>query len=114
MFIFERTKERTWTGEGQREKETESKAGSRLWAVSTEPDVGLEPMNREVMTWAKVECLTDWATQVPVLKASLLTWKSTISTLNNVQNSREMLYLCTASQFYFSSSVMMNNRSNIG
>ena len=27
-----------------------SKAGSKLQAVSTEPDVGLEPTNREIMT----------------------------------------------------------------
>ena len=33
-----------WAGEGQRERETESEAGSRLWAVSTEPDAGLELM----------------------------------------------------------------------
>ena len=39
-------------GEGQREREgdTESEAGSRLLAVSTEPDAGLEPMNHEIMT----------------------------------------------------------------
>ena len=44
---------------------TESKAGSRLWAVSTEPDAGLEFTDREIMTWAEVEGLTDWATLVP-------------------------------------------------
>ena len=36
-----------------------------LRAVSTEPDVGLELTNHEVMTWAEVGCLTDWATQAP-------------------------------------------------
>ena len=38
--------------EGQRETEgdTESEAGSRLPGVSTEPDAGLEPTNREIMT----------------------------------------------------------------
>ena len=37
-------------GEGQREREgdTEPKTGPRLQAVSTEPDVGLEPTNREI------------------------------------------------------------------
>ena len=34
----------------EREGDTESKAGSRLWAVSTEPDVGLELTNHEIMT----------------------------------------------------------------
>ena len=33
-----------------REGDTESKAGSRLQVVSTEPDVGLEPKSREIMT----------------------------------------------------------------
>ena len=36
--------------EGQRERETESEAGSRLWAVSTEPYAGPELTNREIMT----------------------------------------------------------------
>ena len=34
----------------EREGDTESEAGSRLRAVSTEPDAGLEPTNREIMT----------------------------------------------------------------
>ena len=34
----------------EREGDTESEAGSSLRAVSTEPDVGLEPTNREIMT----------------------------------------------------------------
>ena len=29
--------------------DTESEAGSRLWAVSTEPDMGLKPTNCEIM-----------------------------------------------------------------
>ena len=37
-------------GEEQREGDTESKAGSRLRAVSTEPDMGLELTDREIMT----------------------------------------------------------------
>ena len=37
-------------GEGQREGDTESEAGFRLQAVSTEPDTRLELMDREIMT----------------------------------------------------------------
>ena len=37
-------------GEGQRERETQCKAVSRLLAVNTEPDAGLKPMNLEIMT----------------------------------------------------------------
>ena len=42
-----------------REGDTESKAGSRLQAVSTEPDMGLEVMNHEIVTQAEVGHLTD-------------------------------------------------------
>ena len=52
-----------WVGEGQRDAETESEAGFRFWVVSTELDVGLKPMNREMMIWAEVGCLTSRATQ---------------------------------------------------
>ena len=34
----------------EREGDTESKAGSRLQAVRTEPDAGLELTNREIIT----------------------------------------------------------------
>ena len=34
----------------ERDGDTESKAGSRLQAVSTEPDTGLELTNCEIMT----------------------------------------------------------------
>ena len=34
----------------EREGDTESKAGSRLRAVSTEPDEGLKPTSSEIMT----------------------------------------------------------------
>ena len=34
----------------EKEGDTESETGFRLRAVSTEPDAGLEPMDREIMT----------------------------------------------------------------
>ena len=37
-------------GRPEREGDTESEAGSRLRAVSTEPDVGLQLTDREIMT----------------------------------------------------------------
>ena len=37
-------------GGAEREGDTESEAGSRLRAVSTEPDAGLELTDREIMT----------------------------------------------------------------
>ena len=56
MFIYfwRREKQSVSWGGAEREGDTESQAGSRLWADSTEPNVGLEPMNREITTWAKV------------------------------------------------------------
>ena len=59
MFIFERQSMSGGGAEREREGDTESKAGSRLRAVSTEPDAGLDPMNSEIMTQAKVGRLTD-------------------------------------------------------
>ena len=61
----ERERQSVSMGGTEREGDTESKACSRLWAVSAEPDAGLELTNREIMTWAEVGRLTDWATQAP-------------------------------------------------
>ena len=69
MFIYswERDRERQSVSGGgsEREGDTESEVGSRLWAVSTEPDAGLKLTNCEIVTWAEVGRLTDWVTQVP-------------------------------------------------
>ena len=50
MFISESERDRTQVGEGEREGDTETEGGSRLQAVSTEPDEGLEPMDCKIMT----------------------------------------------------------------
>ena len=54
LFIFERERdrdrERTSGGGAQSEGDIGSEAGSRLQAVSTEPDMGLELVNCEIMT----------------------------------------------------------------
>ena len=42
--------ERPSRGGGEREGDTESEGGSRLRAVSTEPDAGLELKNRKIVT----------------------------------------------------------------
>ena len=67
MFIcfLEREKQtdRALVVEEQRERETQNPKqdpGSELSAV------GLKLTNRKIMTWAKVGCLTDWATQMPL------------------------------------------------
>ena len=48
FFFFERERENR--GGAGREGDTEFEAASRLWAVITEPDVGLELMNGEIVT----------------------------------------------------------------
>lgn len=49
MFIFERRRDSSVSGEGQKETDTESEA-ARLPAVSTESDSGPKPMNHEILT----------------------------------------------------------------
>ena len=57
IFFNLRERERAWMsrGEGQRDRERESQAGSTL---SEEPDMGLNPMTLEIMTWAKIKSQT--------------------------------------------------------
>ena len=52
-------------GGAEREGDTESETGSRLRAISPEPEAGLEltPRDRDL---AEVGCLTDCATQAPL------------------------------------------------
>ena len=45
-----RERENTSNGGSEREGDTESKAGSRFPAVSTEPDARLKLTDREIMT----------------------------------------------------------------
>ena len=55
IYLFLRESQSATRGEAEREEDTESEAGSRPWAVSTEPDVGLELTIREILTWAKLD-----------------------------------------------------------
>ena len=75
LFLRETERESSRREGPEREGDTESEAGSRLRAVSTEPYVGLELTECTIMTWAKVRHLSGWATQVPqaqsYLKAAL-------------------------------------------
>ena len=75
MSIYFWDRDRVRAGEGQRERETQSETGSRLWAVSTEPDTRLELTHREIMTWAKVGRPAGWATQVHPPPPNFSFWK---------------------------------------
>ena len=48
-YFLDREKQNTSEEGAEREGDTESEAGSRLRAVSTEPDAGLEPTSRKIM-----------------------------------------------------------------
>ena len=61
----ERERESVSRGGAEREGDTKSEAGSRVRPVSTEPHVGLELTNHEIVTWVEVGGLTDRATQAP-------------------------------------------------
>ena len=50
LFLKEREIDSVSRGGAEREGNTQSKAGSRFSAVSTEPNVGLELTNCEIMT----------------------------------------------------------------
>ena len=65
MFIYfwDRERQSMSGGGAEREGDTESEAGSRLWTVSIEPDAGLELTEYKITIWAEVWHLTDRATQ---------------------------------------------------
>ena len=73
LFLKEQEKQSMSLGGAERGGDPESEGGSRLWAVSTEPDTGLELRSYEIMTWAEVRCSTNWATQAPLGKISYRT-----------------------------------------
>ena len=50
LYLFLRQRERPSISGGRAEREADTESGSRLWAVGTEPDSGLEPTARETMT----------------------------------------------------------------
>ena len=50
IYFGDRERQSMNRGGAETEGDTESKAGSRLRAVSTEPDTGLELTDREIMT----------------------------------------------------------------
>ena len=53
LFIFGTERDSMNGGGAEREGDTESETGSRLRAISPEPDAGLELTDREIVTWLK-------------------------------------------------------------
>ena len=69
MFIYfwDRERQNMSREEAEREGDTECEAGSKLWAVSTEPNAELKATNHEIMTRVEVGPSADWATQAPLI-----------------------------------------------
>ena len=65
IYFWDRERQSMNGGGEEREGDTESEAGSRLWAISPEPDAGLELTDRKIATWAEVGRSTNWATHAP-------------------------------------------------
>ena len=95
----------------QREGERESQA---LCTVSTELSAGLDPMNHEIMTWAKGRPLTNWATQVPLgiqhfYRVTCLLSLEIFSYCLLIPFPILLLSLCTAEFWIMSFSFFLNN-----
>ena len=55
IYFWDRERQSMNGGGAEREGDTESETGSRLGAISPEPDVGLKLTDREIVTWPKSE-----------------------------------------------------------
>ena len=59
LYFWRRERQTMSRGGAESQGDTESKAGSRLWAASIEPNGGLELTDHEIMTWTEVGRLTE-------------------------------------------------------
>ena len=66
IYFWDRERQSMSGGGAERGEDTESEAGFRFPAVSTEPNTGLKLTSCDIMTWAEVGRLTDWVTQMPL------------------------------------------------
>ena len=53
IYFWDRERQSMNVGGAEREGDTESETGSRLRAISPEPDAGLELTDRKIVTWLK-------------------------------------------------------------
>ena len=53
IYFWDRERQSMNGGGAEREGDTETETGTRLWATSPEPDAGLELTDREIVTWLK-------------------------------------------------------------
>ena len=68
VYLFLRERESACV-HTRKQKRGRERRGQRIWsrlcAESREPDVGFELTNPEIMTWAEVRCLIEWANYLP-------------------------------------------------
>ena len=67
MFIYLKERERAsmWAQVGERERQMKRKNAKQV-PLGTEPDVGLDLTNREIMTWAQIKSwMLNWVTLAP-------------------------------------------------
>ena len=110
MFIYfwDNARDGVRAAEGQTQGDTESETGSRLWAVSPEPDAGFELTNLEIMTWDQVGCSTDWATQAPLKnffkKVRETPTKNPLELINSVKLQDRKINVKTSVTFLYTNS----------
>ena len=78
-------------GEGQRQRR--ERIPSRLHTVRAEPNVVLDPMNHEIMTWAKIK---SWTTEPPKCPSILFLFKRTLKDPNQLSSLRSRDGLVTS------------------
>ena len=64
--LFLRERQSVSRGGAEREGDTDSEAGSRLWAVSTEPNMGARTHKLWDRDLSRIRRSTNWATPVPL------------------------------------------------
>ena len=67
IYFWDRERQSMNGGGAEREGDTESETGSRLWAINPEPDTGFELTDPRDRDLAEVGRLTDCATQAPLV-----------------------------------------------
>ena len=76
IYFWDRERQSMNGGGAEREGDTESETGSRIRAISPEPDAGLELTDREIVTWLKSDAQPTAPPRLPkmvqLLKAVLL------------------------------------------
>ena len=72
IYFWETDRDRAGVGEGQRENETQNLKQAPGSELSAQSPMWGSNSQTEIMTWAEVGCLTNWATQVPFVHSFIM------------------------------------------